>query len=81
MVTEKTDGHKSTIFKLANKLTDWEKVWTVFDGMFGRAGISFLKLGTTMNAETYVAILEELKWIKCQDITRDMCKTLALSMP
>ena len=24
---------------------------------------------------------EELKWIKCQDITRDMCKTLALSMP
>ena len=25
MVTEKTDGHKSTISKLANKLTDWEK--------------------------------------------------------
>ena len=34
-------------------------VWTGFDGMFGRAGISFLKLGTTMNAETYVAILED----------------------
>ena len=30
-----------------------------FDGMFGRAGISFLKLGTTMNTETYVAILED----------------------
>ena len=58
-MTEKTDGHKSTISKLANKLTDWEKVWTVFDGMFGRAGISFLKLGTTMNTETYVAILED----------------------
>ena len=27
--------------------------------MFGRAGISFLKLGTTMNTETYVAILED----------------------
>ena len=24
---------------------------------------------------------EELKWINSQDITRDMCKTLALSMP
>ena len=24
---------------------------------------------------------EELKWIKCQDITRDLCKNLALNMP
>ena len=43
----KTGKHSGTIM-----------VWTVFDGMFGRAGILFLKLGTTMNTETYVAILE-----------------------
>jgi len=44
----KTGKHSGTIM-----------VWTGFDGMFGRAGISFLKLGTTMNTETYVAILED----------------------
>ena len=40
----KTGKHSGTIM-----------VWTGF----GRAGISFLKLGTTMNAEMYVAILED----------------------
>ena len=44
----KTGKHSGTIM-----------VWTGFHGMFRRAGISFLKLGTTMNAETYVAILED----------------------
>ena len=34
-------------------------VWAGFDGMWGRAGISFLKPGTTMNAVTYVATLED----------------------
>ena len=34
-------------------------VWAGFDGRWGRAGISFLKPGTTMNAEVYVATLED----------------------
>ena len=30
-------------------------MWGGFDGMWGRAGISFLKPGTTMNMERYMA--------------------------
>ena len=33
MVTEKTDGHKSTISKLANKLMDWEKKGHWLEGL------------------------------------------------
>ena len=33
-------------------------MWGGFDGMWGRAGISFLKPGTTMNMERYMATQE-----------------------